>query len=239
MSMPVGTTVKDITNQQFGKLTAIKRLPNKNKKVYWLCQCECGNLVEVRKDHLKDGHVKSCGCLNHDRSLDLTNKKFGHLTAIKQTDKKGSNGAIYWECKCDCGNTTYVLSSFLKAHRVQSCGCINSIGELNIQTLLQENNIQFIKEYKFNDLKDKGFLRFDFAILENNKVKYLIEFDGELHTKEASNWAHNLAYYQNHDKIKNDYCKNHNIPLIRIPYNKRHTLSINDLLLETSKYRYI
>jgi len=36
--------------------------------------------------------------------------------------------------------------------------------------------------------------------------------------------------------IKNTYCKEHNIPLIRIPYTHYNDLCIEDLLLETSNY---
>ena len=37
----------DITNQKFGKLTAIQRAPSRSGKTYWLCKCECGNEKEV------------------------------------------------------------------------------------------------------------------------------------------------------------------------------------------------
>lgn len=46
----------------------------------------------------------------------------------------------------------------------------------------------------------------------------------------------NLTKVKNHDKIKNEWCKNNNIPLIRIPYTIYDNLSLDDLLLETSKY---
>ena len=35
---------------------------------------------------------------------------------------------------------------------------------------------------------------------------------------------------------KNEYCKKHNIPLIRIPYTIRNKITINDLKLDTSIY---
>ena len=54
----------DLTGQKFNRLTVIKRSnKNKNKKVYWLCKCECGNLTVVSSDKLKGGITKSCGCL--------------------------------------------------------------------------------------------------------------------------------------------------------------------------------
>ena len=43
----------------FGKLTVVEILP----RYYRLCRCECGTIKKVRKDHLIDGGVFSCGCL--------------------------------------------------------------------------------------------------------------------------------------------------------------------------------
>ena len=34
----------DLTGQRFGKLTVLKKAPSRNGKVYWLCQCDCGNI---------------------------------------------------------------------------------------------------------------------------------------------------------------------------------------------------
>ena len=47
-----------------------------------------------------------------------------------------------------------------------------SIGELNIAKILDQNNIQ----YRFQDLFN--MLRFDFAVFKDNMFDYLIEFDG-------------------------------------------------------------
>lgn len=56
--------VKDLTGQKFGQLTVLYYLHNYHKKgVYWLCACECGNLIEVRNCNLISGNTKSCGCL--------------------------------------------------------------------------------------------------------------------------------------------------------------------------------
>lgn len=55
------------------------------------------------------------------KSIDLTNKKFGLLTAIKYSHHKGKKRV--WECKCDCGNTAYSFVSDLNAGKSTSCGC--------------------------------------------------------------------------------------------------------------------
>lgn len=54
---------KDLQGQAFGKLTALYKLHNYHKKgTHWLCACDCGSLKEVRRQDLKRGYVKSCGC---------------------------------------------------------------------------------------------------------------------------------------------------------------------------------
>ena len=59
--------LKDITNQKFGKLTVIKRGENTPKGLAtWICQCDCGNIVNVRGSDLRKGHTKSCGCASRN-----------------------------------------------------------------------------------------------------------------------------------------------------------------------------
>lgn len=69
--------------------------------------------------------------------------------------------------------------------------------------------------------------------------KYIIEYDGNVHYyTNNSGWNNeeNLKKIKKHDIIKTNYCKNNNIPLIRIPYTIYNNLCLEDLLLETSKY---
>lgn len=54
---------------------------------------------------------------------DLTGKKFGKLTAIKQVGKDES-GKYLWLCKCDCGNSIAANTTDLCAGRKKSCGCL-------------------------------------------------------------------------------------------------------------------
>lgn len=54
------------TGKKFGKLTVIKRSERRNScgvKLY-KCLCDCGNITYVRGDRLKNGHTRSCGCIN-------------------------------------------------------------------------------------------------------------------------------------------------------------------------------
>lgn len=59
----------DITGQKFNRLKVVKRVENSSsRKARWLCQCECGNFTEVSGDNLRNGNVKSCGCLIADKN---------------------------------------------------------------------------------------------------------------------------------------------------------------------------
>lgn len=62
------TYFKDITGQKFGRLTVIKRVENRNSKVYYLCRCDCGNEKVVNGANIKNGTVRSCGCLHDEEA---------------------------------------------------------------------------------------------------------------------------------------------------------------------------
>ena len=55
----------EMIGKKFGLLTVIAKDENKTTKqnIYWICQCDCGNLKSVRGTSLRAGETKSCGCL--------------------------------------------------------------------------------------------------------------------------------------------------------------------------------
>lgn len=62
----------------FSRLKVIEKSNRTDKYYgkYWLCQCECGNIVEVKDIRLKEGHTKSCGCLQKETMLkNISNNK--------------------------------------------------------------------------------------------------------------------------------------------------------------------
>lgn len=53
-----------LEGQRFGKLTVVERAGNTSSgRTTWRCRCDCGKMVVVRSDKLKDGSTRSCGCL--------------------------------------------------------------------------------------------------------------------------------------------------------------------------------
>lgn len=216
---------KNIKGKKFGELKVIEKTNKRdNGAVVWKCECSCGSIVEWDVGRLQQTKHPHCGC-----QKSLIGKSFGKLTVIEKAKNKNNNRSQYWLCQCECGNFTTLSTGDLHSGRIIGCGCSKSIGEYNIAKLLSTNNIAFQGQYTFKDLKDKKQLRYDFAIFDKNgKIKRLVEFDGEQHTNKNNTWYSNTLL--RHDLMKNNYAKTHKIPLVRIPYDKRDSLTLDDLL---------
>ena len=229
---------QDLTGQVIDWLTIIKSTEkrNKNGSVIWKCLCKCGNYCERSTITLnRKNEFHSCGCYNTlkltEKLEDLTGNRYGILTVLKSANELNNSGQRLWVCKCDCGNIIKICTNSLKTGNTSSCGCINySIGEKHIENILKKNNIIFKAQYTEKSLNKK---RFDFAIIENNNIKRLIEFDGRQHYDDISgiwNSPESLLDIQTRDKEKNQWAKEHNIPLVRIPYWERDNITLEMIM---------
>ncbi len=122
-----GHGVKDLTGQQFGRLTALYRLDKKQGSTYlWKCRCSCGNEVDVPVNSLLFGKQQSCGCARREflqsRAGDITGQQFGRLTALYPL-KERYHGNVIWRCRCSCGTECEVSYSMLLSGNTTSCGC--------------------------------------------------------------------------------------------------------------------
>ena len=252
--------VIDMTNQKWGMLTVLERAENdKFGKAQWLCQCECGNKKIVGGASLRKGLTVSCGCnklkklkeYNSTFTIDETGNIYGYLTVISRNydPKQVKDGRGMWNCHCKCGNDCVVSGKLLRENKVTSCGCRRqSKGEEEVEKILLQNNITYAKEYLVQVRKESIYqhhkARFDFAIFDNNNIlQYFIEYDGSQHFEEnikenKSSWNSKENYEKTHERdlLKNQWCKENNIPLIRIPYTHLKDLCIEDLKLETSQF---
>lgn len=123
--------------------------------------------------------------------------------------------------KCNICNHKW-KTNFKKLREGKGCSlCKSSKGEKAINKYLLDNNYSFKREYRFENT-EISLLRFDFAVDLNNKL-YLIEFDGKQHFNIESQFGDNNKEEKfnkivANDKKKDKYCKDNNIPLLRIPY---------------------
>lgn len=58
--------VIDIRGQKFHRLFVLGRTDSPNRNSRWLCKCDCGKIVKVFSQHLRNGHSKSCNCLQKE-----------------------------------------------------------------------------------------------------------------------------------------------------------------------------
>lgn len=235
--------------QRFGTLTIIDYFSeqyiedNKKKYKYYVkVRCDCGAEEYLDPSRLHRGEVITC---YKERKIpeNLIGKQFDALTVLKKSEKTQTNGISYWECKCQCGNIVLRTTKTLRnQEHYHSCGChniIRSYGEEEISKLLIQHNYTFIhdKPY-FSDLRlPSGIIgRYDFIILNNNIPIRLIEFDGIQHYQEyrPGYGKTSLIERQERDKIKDEYARKHNIPLVRIPYYERGKITLE--LLFGDKY---
>lgn len=60
----------ELTGSRFGKLLVVGKSPiRQNGATEWVCDCDCGGSTTTRGSRLKEGKVKSCGCLVSEKAL--------------------------------------------------------------------------------------------------------------------------------------------------------------------------
>ena len=126
------------------------------------------------------------------------------------------------ECNYSCSN-----NNDLRKHS-KTCSGKEHIasGEYQVRECLKEMNIKFDHNTSYI-VKDVNLLLWDFVLYKDNKVEGFIEYDGKQHYMpicfggiSIEQAKENLISCQKRDKIKNDFCKEHNYPLLRIPYTE-------------------
>ena len=166
-----------------------------------------------------DENIKQCQNI-------CNNKGFKYIETYK------SDGRIYIKYICpkhkEIG-VQYMRKGNMNRSNIVGCPyCLDtkkykfSKGEKKIKEVLDNMGIVNVGQYTFNDCRDINMLPFDFYLPINNKI---IEFDGQHHFKPVTfngiTEEQAIINYHNtirHDKIKNQYCLNNHIDLLRIPY---------------------
>lgn len=221
--------------QKFGRLKVISDTSKRNssRSIIWECKCDCGAVIETPTDYLVRGFTKSCGCLQKEnwRSFqkNITNKRFGKLTAIQPTSKR-ANGSVVWKCKCDCGNIAYVSQGNL-TNGTASCGCSRSKGEQQIIVYLQSHNISYKKEAEFEGCvnpKTKKSLRFDFYLPE---YETCIEYNGQQHyvPVEYFGGEEKFISQKENDTLKEKFCRDTNKKLFIIKFDEDINQRLSEL----------
>lgn len=136
--------------------------------------------------------------------------------------------------------------NFIGTGKKEACGCpycsslIKSKGEARIAEYLETNSYIFSRQYTFKKCKNKKRLPFDFIVFkdkEKTDIFGLIEYDGIQHFKYNETGIFTYKKFLNikeNDEIKNKFCKNNNIPLLRIKYTDFNNIKDKlDIFLKT------
>lgn len=126
--------------------------------------------------------------------------------------------------QCSCGNIFITSISSFQNGKIRCEECTKSISryEYLFKTYLDQQNICYIYQYSYNQCRDILPLPFDFYL---PNYDCLIEIDGEGHYRpchfnqigyEKALYTFNIT--KKHDKIKDTFCDENNIKLLRIPY---------------------
>lgn len=209
--------------------------PYVNTKTPILHKCTIHNVVWKA---YPDNILRGCGCYK------CGNEKIG--------DKNRKNYEQYVEELKAKNPNVIVIGSYINAltpilHRclIDGCEwyaapanllygygcpkCQESKGEKAITQWLDNNNIEYVRQETFDNCRDKRPLPFDFYL---PKYNIAIEYDGRQHYEPTEHFGGKDAFTirQEHDKIKNVYCKENNIKLIRISYLQDVNKELNNFL---------
>ena len=230
----------NVVGNKYGRLTILEIIPN-TQPTRVKCVCDCGNVYIGRQADIICGHTHSCGCLHKDMTSESNTKNWSGMISeygveFLHQDTMNHKGQWLWRCKCGiCRHEFTALPAKINNGHITSCGCaLQSAGERYILSVLQELKADFVEQYSFQECKYKQLLRFDFAVFENNKLLYLIEYDGKQHF-EPIDWFGGIDGFEAtkiRDGLKNKFCQERNIPLLRFPY----TLSSKEINQKIYEY---
>ena len=118
---------------------------------------------------------------------------------------------------CDCGSEYMATwGQVVETDRFRCEKCVKKQSNLSyyVEQYLIEKDVEYIREFRFDDCRYKRALPFDFYLPLYN---YVIEVNGDQHYYENPMFQQSLDERQKIDKIKENYCKENNIGFLAIP----------------------
>ncbi len=194
----------------------------------------CGKEYEISYGTLLQGGGH-CVCEKREitlKKLEKNDRKFNGRIACRADFQKFIDNNCYGEYDI-VGKYTKSVEPIMLRHNV--CGCLFEVtphnfkngvrckkcneyrGERRVKDYLLSKSVFFEEQVRFDDCRYKKPLPFDFYLPIQN---ILIEFDGEQHDRPVARWGGAEAFklQRKRDEIKNNYCKDKGITLIRIKY---------------------
>lgn len=182
-------------------------------------------------------HLKGHGCSRCTNKHNYSTDEF--INAANQT-----HNCRYYYHLTDYTNNNTKVRVICSTHgefeqnpylHMNGSGCPDCVSESTASkavsemiTWLNENNIDYVMEYKIPECKNINPLPFDFYL---PKYNILIEYDGKQHFSSTS-WGgeDGLKKRVINDQIKTEYCSSNNITLIRIKYDECHISILQEMM---------
>lgn len=189
---------------------------------------------DATPDNILSGHgCKQCG--NEKMSIRFTKPREQYIEELKSINPSimcigeyvNMNTNVMHRCLV-CGNEWETKPQLIKIG--SGCPqCSESHGERLVRQYLESHSIKYVFQKKFDECRNVHPLPFDFYLPEYNSI---IEYDGEQHFRPIE-WFGGDEGFNNllkRDEIKNEYCKENNIPILRIPYYADVTKELDNFL---------
>lgn len=198
-------------------------LKNQNTWVNFVCPHHSNKGVQsISWGHLKNCAVGCAYCIGRHKTTDDFKKEMAQINPDVEIigEYGGSEKKVLCRCKI-CGHEWSPIGRSLK--NKQGCPhCSMSKGEKKIYSYLNAKSISYVMQKTFDGCKYDQKLKFDFYLPSCNTC---IEYDGIQHyepvdfANKGEEWAKNIFDQTKiKDKIKDDYCKQNGIDILRIPY---------------------
>ncbi len=195
---------------------------NAKHKVIIICS-DHGEFTQTPNSHLSGQGCPKCGEISCRKTQTFTTQQFIQKAQVIHNNLYDYSETkyikIFDKVRIKCNNCDSYFDQEAHTH-LKGSGCPRcrmSLGERKISSYLKEHNIIFETEKMFDGCRNKLPLRFDFYIPSLNTC---IEFDGRQHFEAEDFFGgdEGLKNLQLRDSIKDQYCKDKNIPILRISY---------------------
>lgn len=196
-------------------------------KVEIICPIH-GAFEQVAALHLAGKECKQCAnvkrTLTKEQFIEKCRRTHGDKYEYSNTLYINTHTKVIVTCPTH-GDFIVVAGMHQRRTGCPSCNINYSRGNFMIKQYLQDHNIEYIEEHRFDNCRSKYPLPFDFYVPSYN---ILIEFDGKQHYEPIIRGKHDTFVESvkrfeltiNHDNIKSDYATKNNIKLVRIPYTE-------------------
>jgi len=208
---------------------SLSNYKNAHTKVKIICK-EHGIFNVRPMDHMNGIKCSMCS-LGFIKNNNITTEGFIERAKLKHGDRYDYSKTKYINSMSKVIITCREHGDFLQKAESHTRGrgcpnCKKSVGENKIELFFNKNNVLFEKQKMFEDCKNILSLPFDFYLPNYN---ICIEYDGIQHYQPVKHFGgiENFNLRKKLDEIKNEYCKNNNIRLIRISYKENVENKLN------------